>query len=250
MMFEKGLVSVTFRGLNPEEILKLASENDLPYIEWGSDVHAPAGDTAALQKLAALQEQYGITCSSYGTYFRLGRDALSQLPLYFDSTGQLGTSVLRIWAGDKNWDAMTAEEQQALRKEVKEATKLARDAGCVLCPECHEGTATNCPEGAKALLEAADSPHFQMYWQPNQHRSVAENLRYAKELAPYTKHIHVFHWTKTEKFPLCQGQAVWKDYLSCFDGTQKLLLEFMPDDSPLSLQGEVEALEVIRRERI
>jgi hypothetical protein len=52
----------------------------------------------------------------------------------------------------------------------------------------------------------------------------------------------VFHWIEKEKFPLAQGLAIWKKYLSCFDGSQNLLLEFMPDGKPETLPREVETL--------
>ena len=40
-MYQIGLVSVSFRGLSPEEIIRIAKDAGLSRIEWGSDVHAP-----------------------------------------------------------------------------------------------------------------------------------------------------------------------------------------------------------------
>ena len=70
--FQAGLVSVSFRDHSPEEILFAMQQARLTCIEWGSDVHAPCADGKALDKLVSLQKKYGITCCSYGTYFRLG----------------------------------------------------------------------------------------------------------------------------------------------------------------------------------
>ena len=68
-----GLVSVSFRRHTPREILEAVRAAGLACIEWGSDVHAPCTDETALRRIAAMQAEYGIVCSSYGTYFRLGQ---------------------------------------------------------------------------------------------------------------------------------------------------------------------------------
>ena len=71
-MHYPGLVSISFRSHSPEEIIHEAVRANLTHIEWGSDVHAPCHDIPRLEHIAALQKQYGISCCSYGTYFRLG----------------------------------------------------------------------------------------------------------------------------------------------------------------------------------
>jgi hypothetical protein len=43
-MLSTGLVSITFRPLDPEEILRLAVQARIETIEWGGDVHVPVGD--------------------------------------------------------------------------------------------------------------------------------------------------------------------------------------------------------------
>ena len=51
-MLTPGLVSVSFRPLAGEEIIRLAKETGLAAVEWGGDVHVPAGDTARAKELA------------------------------------------------------------------------------------------------------------------------------------------------------------------------------------------------------
>jgi len=72
-----------------------------------------------------------------------------------------------------------------------------------------------------------------------------ENLESARLLAPYTRHIHVFHWKGKEKYPLLEAKAAWQRYLSCFRGRHCLLLEFMPDGKLQSLPAEAAALKEI-----
>ena len=51
MMFDLGLVSVSFRSLEPKQIAELCRECGLSYIEWGSDVHAPKDDLENLDRV-------------------------------------------------------------------------------------------------------------------------------------------------------------------------------------------------------
>jgi sugar phosphate isomerase/epimerase len=214
----------------------------LEYIEWGSDVHVPP-DKA--EEIAALQAEFGIKCSSYGTYFRFGVTPISELEEYISAAKTLGTDILRLWCGDKNSQDYTESEKQALFSACKAAAKMAEAMGVTLCMECHNNTYTNAKNAALALINQVASPHFRMYWQPNQHRQVEENIAYAKAIAPYSVNIHVFNWRGKEKYPLQDAKDIWRAYLSCFDGQKNLLLEFMPDGKLETLAREAQALKEI-----
>lgn len=242
-MHEKlGLVSISFRHHTPREILETMKSCGLRYIEWGSDVHAPAEKA---EEVAALTKEFGIECCSYGTYFRLGTTPLTELESYIVAAKILGTKILRLWCGNKNSQDYTEEESQALFSICKEAALIAERSGVVLCMECHNNTYTNTKESAYRLMQAVGSKNFRMYWQPNQYRAKAENLEYAALLAPYTEHLHVFNWEATEKYPLREAVDQWKKYVACFPDGRYCLLEFMPDDRLASLQEEVRALREI-----
>ena len=245
-MFETGLVSVSFRSIEPSAIVELCKNSGLGYIEWGSDVHAPCDNTERLSEIVKLQNGRGIICSSYGTYFRIGVNDCDELYTYINAAKILGTDILRLWCGDKNYTDMTEDERSFIISESKKAAEIAKEQGVTLCMECHNKTFTNCIDGALELMDSVDSPNFRMYWQPNQFRTLEENLEYAERIAKYTKVIHVFNWEGKNKYPLGEAVEIWKKYLSFFDGSQKLLLEFMPDGNPDSLMAESEALGQIR----
>ena len=76
-------------------------------------------------------------------------------------------------------------------------------------------------------------------------RSEEENIAYAKLLAPYVEHLHVFNWAGNEKYPLKEAIETWKNYLACFNTDKTLLLEFMPDGRLKSLVDEAAALRYI-----
>lgn len=241
-MFECGLVSVTFRRLGPKEIVRLCKECSLPLIEWGSDIHAPCNDCQRLSEIVSLQKESGIACSSYGTYFRLGVHGTDGLAQYVTAAKKLGTDVLRLWCGNKNFEDMSRLEREFILSEAKKAARIAEDNGVTLCMERHGKTFTSCLEGALLLMEEVGSPNFRTYWQPDQFKGVEDNLEYARRIAKYTRIIHVFNWEGKNKYPLAKAADTWRRYLSCFDGSQKLLLEFMPDEKAESLPEEASAL--------
>ena len=241
-MYRSGLVSISFRGHSPAEILEAAARAGLSCIEWGSDVHAPCGDVENLEKIVKLQEKYGISCCSYGTYFRLGVTPVEELPGYIHAAKRLGTQMLRLWCGSKPAEACTPEEKETLFAQCREAAAMAEAAGVVLSMECHIKSFTETAAGALELMQAVASPAFRMYWQPNQFRTVEENRQYARALRDYITHIHVFQWKGKARFPLADGVEEWKCYLSELTGSHTLLLEFMPDDDLRSLPMEAAAL--------
>ena len=242
MSYKPGLCSVSFRENSPEEILHNMKVAELDVIEWGSDVHCPPEKA---KEIALLQNQYGIQCCSYGTYFKIGVTPIEELRKYIVAAKTLGTNVLRLWCGDKNSEDYTESEKRNLFAACKAAAEIATAEDVTLCMECHNNTYTNRKEAALELMVAVNSPNFRMYWQPNQFKSEKENTLYAKLLSPYTVNIHIFNWNKKEKYPLRYAKDIWKNYLSCFDDNKNLLLEFMPDGRIESLKTEAEALKEI-----
>lgn len=244
-MLIPGLVSVSFRSLPYDEIIRIAKAAGLKAIEWGSDVHAPKNDTARLDAIRKAGEEAGIACCSYGTYFRLGTTPITELAEYIAAAKRLGTDILRLWCGDRSTALYTDAEKRELFAVCREAARIAEKENVILCMECHPNTMTEDLCGALELMETVGSPNFRMYWQPNQHRSEEEKLKYAKTIAPYTMHLHVYNWCGNEAFPLSEGVALWRCYLENFEGDRMLLLEFMPHHLPEELQTEADALREI-----
>lgn len=244
-----GVVSVSFRSHTPKEILEAARAAGLCCVEWGSDVHAPCTDTTRLMEIAEMQKAYGIACSSYGTYFHLGETPIEELESYITAAKKLGTDILRLWCGTKSGEEYSDLEKQKLFDQCRYAAQMAEKAGVTLCMECHSGTYTQRLQDALALMREISSPHFRMYWQPFQWQSVEENLTYAKAIAPFTHHIHVFQWKGKERFSLHDGLTEWREYLNEFPAPRTLLLEFMPDDAIATLSKEADALKMMIGER-
>ena len=234
-----GLVSVSFRKYLVKDIIKAVKEAGLSCIEWGSDVHAPCLDKERLLEISKLQNEYGIKCCSYGTYFRLGETPIEQLEDYISAAKILGTDILRLWCGTKSGADMSDVEKEELFKECKKASEIAKKLGVTLCMECHKNTFTEYPSDAKLLVNAVNSSSFLTYWQPSQWQNYENNVESAKIYAPFTKHIHVFNWEGTKKFSLELAIDKWRGYLNNFSVPRTLLLEFMPNGTLEELITEV-----------
>ncbi len=244
-MYKLGLCSVSFRKNNPGEVMNAAREAGLSVIEWGSDVHAKKEDLQTLARIVSVQASIGLACSSYGTYFRIGETPLPELEGYIGAAKVLGTHVLRVWCGNKNSQDYSESEKEALFAECEAAARIAEKYGAKLCMECHGGTYTNECGAALEIMRAVNSASFRMYWQPNQYKTVEENLEYAEKIREYVESVHVFNWLGKEKYPLSDAVETWKRYLAALGGNKTLLLEFMPDGKLESLKREAEALKHI-----
>ena len=143
-MFKTGLVSVSFRGLSVDEIIRLAKDSGLSAIEWGSDVHAPKDDTNRLEYIRRQMDAAGLYTSSYGTYFRIGETPTEEIYGYITAAKILGTKILRLWCGRKNYEDMDESERKRILDEAKSVAQIAEREGVIFCIECHRNTFTSC----------------------------------------------------------------------------------------------------------
>ena len=232
-MFELGLVSISFRKYSVEDILAACRAAGLSLIEWGGDVHVPAGDIDRAREVRALTEQAGMKVAAYGSYYRLGQvdNNYERRMAVLETAKALGTDLVRIWGGTQGSAALTRETREMLAAEAREFGRMAGEMGLRLCLECHNDTVTDTYESALAFLSEVVSLSLGFFWLPNQKRSLAYNIKAAKAYHPYTNHLHVFHWDAEHRYPLSEGRTDWARYLEVFaDKDCHLMLEFMHDD--------------------
>ena len=251
-MFKTGLVSVSFRPLTCEKIVKIAAEAGLDAIEWGGDVHVPPGDTARAERVARLTQAAGLSVSSYGSYYRAGAYGEDYLPAFLPvlaAAEALGAPVIRIWAGTKGSASVGAAERARLTEEIRTITRTAAAKKIRVAFECHNDTLTDDYRSSVRLMEEIGEINAKMYWQPNQRRDTAYNLEALRAIVPYLENVHVFHWPGPDvRLPLADGVGEWRRYFSLIAEAGKdpvCMLEFMPDDDPASLPREAAALKNI-----
>ena len=244
-MAQIGLVSISFRALSADDIIRLCSEAKLPCIEWGSDIHAVPENREALLHIRELQSRSGISCSSYGTYFKLGKSDPQEFSRYLDASDILGTDTLRLWCGVKGSADYMPEKRAQVVSDAKRVAKEAAARGKTVLLECHPKTLTDDTDSSLRLMQEVDSPAFRMMWQPNQYKSLEYNLDSARRLAPFVGNVHVFQWDEKHHYPLSDGTDIWRRYFRLLPDAAHYLLEFVPGNDPAVLAREADSLRMI-----
>ena len=224
-----GLVSVTFRKLRPDEIIKLCAGAGINAIEWGSDVHAT--DEAAAKKIAELSEENGIESVSLGSYYRAGGG--EDFSRYIKIASALKTKNIRIWAGDKNSEDADGDYRAKIVSDAKAAADLAAGFGMDVSFEYHGNTLTNTQESAVRLLGEIGRENVYTYWQPLGETTHDENINNVKELCALgkLKNMHVYYWDGGARLPLKEGADKWAGYFAAAEGFNgSALLEFVIND--------------------
>lgn len=233
MGFVTGLVSISFRGLTVDEIIRYVAEAGLDAIEWGGDVHAPAGKIDVAGRVRETTRDAGLIIPEYGSYYRLGVGAEKELDDVVASAKALGTNTVRIWAHNKGSDRVSTEEYERVVADAKRICKKYPEI--VFCTECHNHTLTDDCDKHLQLLRDVGMENFKTFWQPNQLKSFAYNQRSAEMLAPHTHALHVFSWEGDQKLPLIAHCDRWVAYLKAFaqqslERDVYLMLEFVHDN--------------------
>ncbi len=247
-MLIPGLVSVSFRQLTCEEIIRIAGEAGLAAVEWGGDVHVPAGDAAKAEEVYEKTAAAGLSVAAYGSYYKLGthEDPPEEWQKVLTSAAALRAPVIRIWAGTKASAEVDEAERAALVREAQNAADAAAENGITVVFECHRNTLTDEYHSTLRLLEEIGRDNVKTYWQPNEDRDFAYNKEALAALLPEVVNLHVFHWPEPDvRLPLTDGADRWREYLriAASDGKdRRCLLEFMPDDRPETLPGEAGTL--------
>lgn len=232
-----GLTSVTFRNLSPEQIISLAKECGLDGIEWGADVHVPAGRVTAAHQVRHGMEKAGLKVLSYGSYYRLcentfPKDAFMAVVM---SADMLHAPNIRIWAGALPPEQAHEDYYERAAKELKVLCRMAALFNITVSLEYHPGSLTQDCHSALKLLKLADCENLKTYWQPNPKLTFEQNAEELKAVLPYLSNVHVFHLSGTgERLPLAEGSKEWREYIGIASGKQDVnfIMEFVKNDAP------------------
>lgn len=245
-----GLTSITFRQLKWEEIIDVVVKNQIDGIEWGADVHILPGDSITAQKVKEACRQNDIEIFSYGSYYKVcqGLDPKKDFEPILTSAKVLEAPVVRVWAGRTASKDVTEEFYQQVADELREMCDLAKEKGIEVALEYHRKSLTDTAESTLKLLSLVNRENLFTYWQSNPELSVEDNKREIKQILPYLKYVHVFHWLPDNtKLPLEEGKEIWKEYIELLKDTN-YIFEHVIEDSVNYLEKDVESLkELLKR---
>jgi sugar phosphate isomerase/epimerase len=247
--FIPGLVSVTFRKLLLEEVVSLAFETGLKSIEWGGDIHVPHGNLAKARRACQLCGDAGIAVSAYGSYYRCGLSDKNAVDfvVIIDTARELGTDSIRVWAGNVGSASAPIGFREAVVADIKRICVLAAQADCSISLEFHGATLTDSADSTLQLLREVAEPNLSSYWQPPVGMSPDECVASLRQVLPYARNLHVFHWwpDKHYRLPLSDGADCWKRYIQTAAEAQAprhASLEFVRNDDPEQLKADAKTL--------
>ncbi|WP_405866098.1 sugar phosphate isomerase/epimerase family protein [Streptomyces sp. NBC_00005] len=246
MTLRLGLCSVTLRHLDVAGVLAAAVEAGLDCVEWGADIHVPAGDEAVAVAVRTATEEAGLAVASYGSYYRAGHTEPSAFDGVLRSAVLLGAPRIRIWAGTTGTDDTSPDARAAVIRDTRRAVALAADAGVQLAYEFHRNTLTDGADRTLRLLDDIDHPGVRTYWQPPLDVPDADALFGLDTLIDRVAAVHAFSWWPgTTRHPLSSRTELWRAALSrlrAHDGPLDVLLEFVPDNDEKVLVREARTL--------
>lgn len=246
--FLPGLVTISFRQLDPAAIIALAVANKLTGLEWGGDVHVPAGDVRHAEQIGRQTREAGLSVAAYGSYYRAGlpEQDKGDWPAVRDAALALGAPLVRVWAGKGAPDGFTADGRREVYDDLRRITEDAQRHGLTVATEYHGGTLTETAASNTDLWQALNDTALKTLWQPVPTLSVEENVARMEAVAPRLANLHVFTWMPDyQRLPLADGLEDWSTWLDAVprDGTPRyLLLEFVRDNDPANLPADATAL--------
>jgi 3-dehydroshikimate dehydratase len=251
-MLIPGLVSITFRQLDPQEIVRLVVQAGLESIEWGGDVHVPPGDINRAREVGRWTRNAGLMVSAYGSYYRLADDRKEAVPFerVLASAVGLGAPTIRVWAGGKGSAECPPADRQRIVDDAVRIADLAARSGITISIEYHGGTLTDTRESAGALLKELSHPNIEFLWQPTNGEPVESCTARLLEVMPRLRNVHVFHWwpTAATRHPLIAGADRWHTYIDIVRAHKKsvdFLLEFVAGDSPAQFLEDAATLRLL-----
>jgi len=242
-----GLVSISFRKLSPEDVVKFAAASGLECIEWGGDVHVPHGDLVAAKRVRDITAEAGLQVAAYGSYLRLTAPDDPEPEAVIETAHELGAPTVRVWAGNQASASATPEFRAEVVRKTLVLADIAQSAHIKVAFEYHGNTLTDTPTSTAQLLRDTAHPAVGCLWQPPNGQPLDTCLSSLEGVLDHLINIHVFHWGSgwKERFRLQEGADRWRRYLARIDQAglhPAALLEFLPNDDPDLLVDEAATL--------
>lgn len=158
-----GVASVTFRNKTVNQVVEIAKNSGIEFIEWGGDIHVKTIEDAKLAK--KLCDKNNIKISSYGSYYRTGSSDKVEWEDVCRIASEMGASSVRIWLGNKDSEIFTESEYKELLEEMKFLCSKAEEYNLLVCPECHDNTFNNNTDAILKLKNDLNCDNFKTYFQ-------------------------------------------------------------------------------------
>lgn len=235
-MIIPGLASVTFRQLEPAQVVSVAVDCGLQVVEWGGDVHVPRGDIGTARTVFALCADHGIEIGTYGSYYKAGHTPESEFDEALRTAVALRAPRIRVWAGVVASAEVTGEQRSRTVADIRRCAEASAAEGIQLTVEYHVESLTDDIDSALRLHDEVGHAALVAHWQPRELPEVETCVREVRALLPKLASVHAFSWGAdgfTERLALADRVDLWDAVLAelAVDGRRcEVLLEFVPGD--------------------
>ncbi len=249
-----GMCSVTMRHLSIDEVVDEAVRCQLAGIEWGGDVHVPAGDTTAARHARHATADAGLRVASYGSYLFADAESAHGATATFDTAEELGARLVRIWCPLGVEPGCAVDVRVEVIEVLRELAAAAAPRNLTLYLEFHGHTLTSTSRSTLELLSELDCDNVATAWQPAYWDSVREEdpagsaIDDISTLSPWLAHLHIYEWgCNLQRRPLSRGELRWRAALDAARGGRTdldrfALLEFVEGDNLESLRADAATL--------
>lgn len=187
-----GLCTISAKERDPEAVFDVAAAAGADGVElWGED-HVGDGGAETCETLAAAADERGLSLPVYGSYLRPGADEFEgEWRRELRVADDLGASLLRVWAGDREYGDCPADQWEAVVADLRTLAGAAAGRGVGVTVERHAGTVTNATAGAAELVDDVDAPNCGLNWQPLFSHDAGTVRGDAERLADRANNVHL-----------------------------------------------------------
>ncbi len=204
-----GLCTIAFKKKSVDEITGMAARAGADGIElWGQPSHVSYPiEYGELEKTAEKIRSAGMTVCAFGSYFRPGTEVVFDgeevtPENQVEATRAVGAEIIRIWAGNKEYDIATAEEREIAYAGIREIADLAARHEITVVLERHSGTLTHGWAAPETVLKEIDHPRVFLNYQavsPASAEELAErSVSDYYSLLPHSRHAHMNNRLETD----------------------------------------------------
>ena len=241
--FKLGLCSVTFRKKSVEEVVRIAKQAGISYIEWGGDIHVKTIEDARTVK--SICDNEGVKISSYGSYFNSAEYDEDKWIEICKIAKEMGAASIRIWLGKKDSEVTIDSEYKVLLENTKKMCDIAAEYALIISPECHDNTFNNNTDAFLRIQNDLKNDNFKTYFQSRYCRMEYDLDRIERTFG-FIENVHVSYrdLKKEQMFKKKDKQYINKLLAKLktkgFDGI--VMVEFVDFDSEEVFYKDVDKL--------
>lgn len=246
---------MTFRQKSADTIIELTAEAGLSGIEWGGDIHVPAGKTKVAEQVRRWTEEAGLAVSAYGSYYKFddinpqSSESGPEIEAVLDTAEALGTDMIRIGPGSVGSAEATLAWREAVVEQTRRIADLAGGRGLRLGFEFHDNSLTDTVESTVALLDAIGCDNVSTFWQTNRSTDHEAALAGLRQVSSRVSHVHCHHLVGYLNPPFEffeKGISEWETYLDVLSKSggkgRWVSIEFVRDGSEEAFRRDAAAL--------